>query len=270
MLTGFVTQYSKEKGFGFLDCPELDLTGIYFHISTCHSEHTNWQENDVVEFELVRSLEQSFAYEAADVHFIRNQQFDQLKALHESGVKLSGYLKVEGKEFFIKDKVTKVRIHLTVSEEEINFRKYCSLQLDKLVGYEIREFKKGNKIKAVLAKREFSADHKRALSGATLQGYVLEKVGNGYSVKVLNSVKGFVPFVYTCGKDLKHLDPVELIGVGTKGPAESILFKFADYIEPALPVSVGAEAKTPVHRTLYEEIGHTFHILVNRAVGLMF
>lgn len=269
MLTGYITHFNTGRRFGFIDCPELDLKGIFFTPKNCHKDYKNPMENDRVHFEMERSYEQDFSYEATEVEFAGNEQYDLLLRASESGEPLKGILREKEGEFYVKDFASDLKIPLTISEHEVYVEVNYHLSVGKVVEYELTRFTAHGRIEGVLRKRTFSDDYKRAVSGRILQGYVLSRSRNGYMVKILNSITGIVPFGYTAGLHYQKNDPIELIGIGLNQVGTAVIFKPADYVERANALEINPPAK-PVHRTLFQNVEISLNSLFRRASAMMF
>jgi cold shock CspA family protein len=229
MHTGYITFYHRKKKYGFIDSWELDLQDIFFHYANCKKEYKNIIRGDRVEFDIGKSTELLFKYEANNIAYLGNSSKENLKKSFTEQTFLKGFVKIIDGNYFVKDKESYVMIKLCISQFEDLGGEYEN-NLNKRIEYKIIDYSSTGKIKAVKANRQFSSDYYLLKSQKHFFGKTIEKIKGGYIIRLSNNIVGYLPssLLVKANKTLEINEDVRVFCIKINENTGNVVFDVAE------------------------------------------
>ncbi|MEO6831198.1 MAG: hypothetical protein ABI378_03010 [Chitinophagaceae bacterium] len=231
MPIGYICHINNVRHYGFIDCPELELEHLFFHIANCVSSYKNIFKGDKVSFEFDSVTDGNTGARA--ISFLQNASLLNLKTDFENGKALKGFLKKIDDKYFVKDIDTYVTIQLIVASYEVNIQEVYEDNVNKLIDYKIITFTSNNKIRAININRQFRPECKLIIVGCQTEGQVVGSVTGGYQIRIYEEILGFLPDSLARKSDtlLYDGDIVSVTCIQTGENLESVVFDLTANVE---------------------------------------
>ena len=227
MYNGFIKQINFPQKSGIIYSPESEIDSIFFEFINCNKHYTELNIGDKVTFKL---FSEEDLHEATEINFVGNASLDSLRIDFENEKKLFGYLRKINGEFYVKDLYYSVFIKLIIAKYELKIEEVYEKNINKVIPYKIVSFNKKNKIRAVNLERVLNDDSKYLMPGFEADGFVVDKIKHGFSVKIFDNLIGFLPLKLAnrYGKNVYVGDNIRISCVSTGIEFHGIVFDLTE------------------------------------------